>query len=297
MNLTTGNDLTTTVDGDTNSQLNGKLAAYFAVGGAMATALSSQAQAAVVFNNTVQPFGINGNVNIDFNNDSQVDFQLDHDQVDLGGGNIVDYLQIDKNDVNGASLGENPLPINEFGTFPLNSTTMPNNTITAAYAIPGIQGDYPSALSQGTLIGPATAWDFQETANFASLGETIRANRLIDEDAGQVDMTLGGLTPAQIAVPTNGPNFLGLAGEVRYLGVRMDFASSGETNYGWIGIRIDNDADATGAVVGYGYETIPGMAIAAGTIPEPTTIITAAFGAAALIGGRLFGRIRRGRNK
>ena len=195
MNLTTGNDLTTTVDGDTNSQLNGKLAAYFAVGGAMATALSSQAQAAVVFNNTVQPFGINGNVNIDFNNDSQVDFQLDHDQVDLGGGNIVDYLQIDKNDVNGASLGENPLPINEFGTFPLNSTTMPNNTITAAYAIPGTQGDYPSALSQGTLIGPATAWDFQETANFASLGETIRANRLIDEDAGQVDMTLGGLTP------------------------------------------------------------------------------------------------------
>ena len=32
--------------------------------------------------NTVQPFGINQEVNIDFNGDGQIDWQLDHDRVD-----------------------------------------------------------------------------------------------------------------------------------------------------------------------------------------------------------------------
>ena len=59
--------------------------------------------------------------------------------------------------------------------------------------------------------------------------------------------------------------------------------------YGWIGIRIDNEADATGAVVGYAYENTGGR-IPAGQVPEPTTFLAATLGAAALIGGRLFGR-------
>ena len=58
-------------------------------------------------NTTVQSFGINGDVNIDFNNDGQTDFQIDHDRVNLNGTNL-DYLQVDKNDVNSA---DNPLPI------------------------------------------------------------------------------------------------------------------------------------------------------------------------------------------
>jgi hypothetical protein len=267
-----------------SSKLDGKLATYLAASGMVGTFLATEAQAVVVSNSTVQPFGINGQVNIDFNHDGQVDYQIDHDRVDLGGGNNVDYLQLDKNDVNGASAGENPLPINVFGTFPLNGNPA-NNTFTSGYVTPtATQGDYPAALTAGTLIGPSSNFDFQETDNFNS-GHTIRANRLIDEDHGQVDMTLGGLTAAQIATPTNGPNFLGLGGQVRYLGVKMDLDSTGLTTYGWIGIQITNDADATGNVVGWGYQT-SGAPIAAG-VPEPTSIMLGAIGGAFLGGGFL----------
>jgi hypothetical protein len=59
-------------------------------------------------------------------------------------------------------------------------------------------------------------------------------------------------------------------GQTRYLGVRVDLNNesanndTSEYNYGWIGIKITNEADATGQVVGYGYETQPGVAILAG---------------------------------
>jgi hypothetical protein len=254
--------------------LESRLAAYIA---AVATAgvtgaLASDAQGDVVVNNTEQPFGINGSVGIDFNGDTQIDFEIDHDRVNLPGGSTVDYLQIDKNDTNGATLGENPLPINVFDTFPLNGT-ISNNTADAAYVIAGPQGSYPAALTAGTPIGPGSVFDFSEGDNFAGTGRTIRANRLIDEDAGQVDQVIGGLTAAMIQVPTNGPNFLGLGGEVRYVGLKMGL-NDADVNYGWVGIRIDDEAEATGAVVGYGYETTPNTPIGAG-VPEPTSMLLA----------------------
>lgn len=284
-------DRTDSLERDVRSRLNGKLASYLAASGAMAMAISSQAEAAVVGSLLEQPFGINSETNIDFNGDGQTDFQIDHDRVDLGGGNFVDYLQLDKND----STSEiNPLAIpGIFDGFPPNGNPV-NSSFDPKYVIPtGTLGDYPAALVAGTPIGPSSAFDFQEGDGFGPNTNIIRANRLIDEDAGQVDMILGGTAAADISIPTNGPNFLGLNGEVRYLGVQMKL--NGDPNpitYGWIGIRIDNEADATGAVVGYAYENT-GREILAGQIPEPTTVLTAAFGAAALLGGSLFGRIGR----
>jgi hypothetical protein len=279
-------DRTDSLSRDIRSRLNGKLAGYLAASGAMAAA--SQSEAAVIGNTTEQLFGINEEVAIDFNSDGQIDFEIDHDRVVLTGGSVLDYLQVDKNDTNGASVGENPLPINVFDAFDLNGTPQFNSTFEAAYVVPaGTLGEYPAALTLGTSIGPASSFDFQEGDNFS--GTTIRANRLIDEDAGQIDQELGGLTPAQVHVPTNGANFLGLGGDVAYLGVKMQFQGAGPVNYGWIGIRIDNEADATGAVVGYAYENTGGR-IPAGQVPEPTTFIAAGLGAAALLGGRLFGR-------
>ncbi|MCA9261431.1 MAG: hypothetical protein KDA61_19580, partial [Planctomycetales bacterium] len=112
----------------------------------------------------------------------------------------------------------------------------------------------------------------------------IRANRLIDEDAGQIDQTLGGTFATQPFGPQ--PEFpsvegwLGLGGETRYLGVRVDLNDAAHLGnnpgdasnfaqmfwYGWIGLRIDNEADATGAVTGWGYETELGVSIAAGEL-------------------------------
>ena len=255
----------------TSLKLDKRLATYFAASSAAGAALASDAQAAIVANTTVQPFGINGAVPIDFNSDGQVDFEIDHDRVDLGGGNVVDYLQLDKNDINGAPPAENPLPIDAFDTFPLNGTD-PNDTFEAAYVVPVGQGDYPAALLPGAEIGSLSTWDFQEGDNFGGTGRTIRANRLIDEDATQVDKALGGLNDNLVYVPTNGPGFLGLGGQVRYLGVKMDFQNLHSVHYGWIGIRITNEADATGEVVGWAYETQANTSILAGDTGAPPTI-------------------------
>src|SRR4051794_9451713 len=87
--------------------LDRRLAGYLTAAGAVTAVMATEAKAIVVGNNTVQSIGINGAVNIDFNADGQTDFQIDHDRVTLpSGGPTLDYLQIDKNDVNGES---NPL--------------------------------------------------------------------------------------------------------------------------------------------------------------------------------------------
>ena len=276
--------------------LDGRLAAYLTAAGAVTAAMASEAQAAVIGNTNTQPFGIDGVVNIDFNHDGQTDFQIDHDRVTLpSGGPTLDYLQIDKNDINGES---NPLafdPITGFqaATFPPGATT-PNNANNAAYVIGGPQGSYPSALTAGTPIGPSSTFDWQESNNFQGTGKWIRANRLIDEDATQIDQVLGGQPASNVIVPSNGPNFLGLGSQVRYLGLKMELNSTGQINYGWVGVRITNEADATGEVVGYAYQTIPGAAIAAGDVPEPTTLVSALIGGAAILGGFVMRRVRRG---
>jgi len=245
-----------------------RLAAYVAAAGGAATLRSSQADAAIVAHTIDQPFAVNGVVDIDFNLDGQVDFQIDHDRVNLNGNNL-DYLQIDKNDINSET---NPLPFDDYSdfvgaTFPPNSTT-PNNATETKY-LTSSTGSYPSALQAGEVIGPDAMFDWQESENF--LGNTnkwIRANRLIDEDQTQIDQALGGRAPDGVMVPENGPNFVGLNGEVRYLGVEMHLngASSTDDKFGWIGIRIDNEADATGVVTGWAYESELGVAINAGDI-------------------------------
>jgi|SoiMethySBSTD1v2_1073268.scaffolds.fasta_scaffold321795_2 hypothetical protein len=266
--------------------LDRKLASYLAASASIGAVVASEANAIVVSNSTVQNVGINGFANIDFNNDGQIDFQIDHDRIDLTpqGGSIVDYLQLDKNDINGENnpLAEDPLVNFQAATFPPGNTT-PNDQNNAGYLVAdnpaGGAGpvDYPSALLAGAEIGPNQIFDFQEGTNVYGSGDTGRFNRLIDEDHGQVDMHLGGKTADQIYPPGNSPQFLGAQNQVRYLGVRMDLNNSSpnnnasEYNYGWIGIKITNEADATGQVVGYGYETQPGTAILAGAVAPGVT--------------------------
>src|SRR3954464_14998501 len=84
-----------------SATLDGRLAAYLTAAGAVTAAMASEAQAIVVGNNTVQPFGVNGVVGIDFNQDGQTDFQIDHDRVTLpSGGAPPHYFQLDKKHTN-----------------------------------------------------------------------------------------------------------------------------------------------------------------------------------------------------
>jgi hypothetical protein len=267
--------------GNDRLNLDARLAAYLTAAAAVGIGAASQAQAAIVGNTTAQAFGINGAVNIDFNHDGQLEFQVEQNSVTIGGV-TKDFLQLDKNDVNGAAnpLAFDPGPSTTFqaSTFPPNATT-PNDQNNAAYVISGPQGSYPAALTAGTIIGPSSTFDYQETDNFQASGKWIRANRLIDEDATYIDQVLGGRPASGVQVPFNGPNFVGLGGEVRYVGVQMELNNSGTFNYGWIGIRITNDADATGEVVGYAYDTT-GAPIGAGVVPEPNSMLISLLGGA-----------------
>ena len=97
----------------------------------------------------------NGTVNIDFNNDTQIDFQIDHDRVNLSGTDL-DYLQVDKNDVSSES---NPLAIDDFlpdlAPRPFRSTA-PIETTTRVLSFTndfGDSGGYAVALKAGDVIG------------------------------------------------------------------------------------------------------------------------------------------------
>ncbi len=253
-----------------SSSLNKKLAAYVAASASIGAVMASEAKAIVISNTNVQNVGINGFANIDFNSDGQTDVQIDHDRVDLTpqGGPVVDYLQFDKNDVNGASPGENLFATDFTKSFPTNGTVA-NNTANTSYLVQNTPSaasvEYPTALLSGAEIGPNENFDFQEGDNVQSSGKTGRFNRLIDEDHGQADIALNGKTASQIFTPNNTPQFVGVQNQTRYLGVKVELNSTGQFNYGWIGIKITNEADATGQVTGYGYESDPNTAILAGT--------------------------------
>jgi hypothetical protein len=251
----------------TPSNWEARLAGYVAATTGGAALLHSEAAGAVVGSTAVQPFGINQEVNIDFNGDGHTDFQIDHDRYNLNGTNL-DYLQVDKND---ASSAADPFALDAFATFPVPEGVTANDG--HEFLKVGLEdattGYYGAALAAGESIGPTPTgervWAFGESDNAHGVtGLYQRTNRLIDEDAGQIDQSVGRTT----LVPTVPSEWLGLNGQVRYIGTRIDLnnASSNDSsrNYGWIGIRITNEADATGEVVGYGYETDPETPILAG---------------------------------
>ena len=63
-----------------------------------------------------------------------------------------------------------------------------------------------------------------------------------------------------------------------YVGVQF-FAADG-LHYGWIRVRGGNYND--GRILDYAYNTVPGQGLAAGVVPEPSTLALLALGVAAL---------------
>ena len=77
-----------------------------------------------------------------------------------------------------------------------------------------------------------------------------------------------------------GPNILAegdFAGDAKFLGVVFSF--SGQTHYGWVGVEVTN---STGIIRDYAYESTPDTAIAAGAVPEPSSLALLAMGAGAM---------------
>ena len=129
------------------------------------------------------------------------------------------------------------------------------------------------AFSAGDLIGSSLP-----------AGDSYFSGVLFDSSANLY-------TPAQLSAslsmdPAAG-NYPAAAGE-KFIGVEF-IASSNSTavpNYGYIAYETTNDSSTgslAGEVLGYAYETTPGLAIAAGAVPEPSSLALLAIGAAGLV--------------
>lgn len=81
---------------------------------------------------------------------------------------------------------------------------------------------------------------------------------------------------------SNATNF-GNPTDPQYAGISLDIG--GSTHYGWVRIKTENvggESTLTGTIFDWAYETAPDTAIAAGAIPEPTSLALLAAGAGAL---------------
>jgi hypothetical protein len=74
----------------------------------------------------------------------------------------------------------------------------------------------------------------------------------------------------------------------KYLGLEFqarDDQGNFVTHYGWAALSVDVDT-LKATLFGYAYEDVPGKGIAAGAVPEPTSLLLLATGAAVLLASR-----------
>jgi hypothetical protein len=110
----------------------------------------------------------------------------------------------------------------------------------------------PANLSAGTLIGPGSG-------TYSSTG----IDTLTGIESGN---------PAGHFQVSDGPGYLGI-----------QFPIGGQTHYGYVGYEgTGAQNSANGRVYSLGYETTPNTAIAAGAVPEPSTIAMLAAGASGM---------------
>ncbi|MEQ9455031.1 MAG: PEP-CTERM sorting domain-containing protein [Phycisphaeraceae bacterium] len=76
--------------------------------------------------------------------------------------------------------------------------------------------------------------------------------------------------------PNYGANFVG---QGNFLGYR--FQIDGNTHYGWVQVDVSENLE-NAIITGFAYEATPDLGIAAGAIPEPTSLALLAAGAGAL---------------
>ncbi|MBK9421753.1 MAG: T9SS type A sorting domain-containing protein [Flavobacteriales bacterium] len=132
----------------------------------------------------------------------------------------------------------------------------------------GIVAVIPPAGGNNALLGPQPAGSFLYPSALAS-GAPIGAAQNFESQGGT------------LAYALNGANIYGVwDGITAFLGCRF-VAGDGEAHYGWFQITTAPSAGSA-TILAYGYETMPGVAIAAGDVAEPFAISelgTAAFNA------------------
>ncbi len=86
---------------------------------------------------------------------------------------------------------------------------------------------------------------------------------------------------ANFAGRVSGPYFYNFVGTGGYVGLEWD-AGGGNIHYGWARIDVTPDNGGTATLFSYAYEDVPNTPIAAGAIPEPTSLALLAAGGGGL---------------
>jgi hypothetical protein len=166
----------------------------------------------------------------------------------LGDANFPARYDLDFNED-----GQTDFIIEAGGSF--ESIGLGQNATLAVPQAPGELGTYAIPLHGGDSIGPllpaGAVWDQTEVRqlghNTIYIGSVLHARGL------------------------SGGGLAGLwAGGEAYLGLEFDI--DGQLHYGWLRIEVpDTPAPNGGIIHDMAYNTIPGMPILAGQVPEPST--------------------------
>ena len=141
--------------------------------------------------------------------------------------------------------------INEFDIQQSDSVTKVADFAAGVGALRDPADDRVANLPAGTLIGPGAG-------TYSSAGP----DALNGEDPPG--------TPVGHFQVGDGPGFIG-----------VEFPIGGNTHYGYVGYEgTGAENSANGRVFALAYETVPSTAIAAGAVPEPTSLCLLAAGAA-----------------
>lgn len=136
---------------------------------------------------------------------------------------------------------------------------------------------FPQGPYQGAFVPftPGRVVGFTDGLSYASV--------LSEGDVIDADTTSGGPFQASLAFGAGNPNAEFNDVEGGFLG--LAFAIGSDVHFGWVRVDIDN-ANAVFNVVDFAYESVAGVGITAGAIPEPSTLGLLAAGAAGLAARR-----------
>lgn len=86
---------------------------------------------------------------------------------------------------------------------------------------------------------------------------------------------------ARFAGRQSGPYFYNFTGIGKYVGLKWD-VGAGDFRYGWARVDVTPDNGGTATLYSYAYQTTPNAPLAAGAIPEPSSLALLAAGGGAL---------------
>lgn len=223
---------------------------------------------------------------------------------------VVDADTIDYADGPYQKFDQNGLIVGD--TSPIGSAMLTSDTvwfthrdldIDVGFGLKGADGttlETPTGGVAGTPLGPGLVYSPERIDPNAETHDIF----LADQASGWLPFPIDGLTTDQIdgGLSFNDSSLTGYTGAVTHgfgglgygsgniFGLQNQYASIGfkleqadGTHYGWVAVYASNQYRQSIDILGWGYETTPGVAAELTFVPEPATLSLLALGAAGLL--------------